>query len=317
MQADDDLMIRCNWGVRPSDGPIKQCTATLFIRQPGSRFILKRRTILLICGATGYEELREQVADRQVRSAEAKALHKQRLQLRVRQGRLLLLQTKGEHEAAKRQKRIEELEPAPASDQGDRQLARLRQVQTRWQGTRQERQKQIDSLSQDLAQLDEKAQTAQKTESRLERLIEEKMVRMEPNNKRLMDNLRVIARNAFYAALAPFKKAYNNYRDDHDQFRQLTQASGVLEVRSEQIVVHLLPRASYSPQLQRIQLRRSLLRRSRMKATYTNPSDFARILSPVGPDGTQFHSPDFRSDSQLRTRCTFWLRAAFRLLQGS
>ena len=203
-------------------------------------------------GATGYEELREQVEDRQVRSAEAKALQKQRLQLRVRQGRLLLLQTKGEHEAVKRQKRIEELEPAPASDQGDRQLARLRQVQTRWQGTRQERQKQIDSLSQELAQLDEKAQTAQKTESRLERLIEEKMVRMEPNNKRLMDNLRVIARNAFYAALAPFKKAYNNYRDDHDQFRQLTQASGVLEVRSEQIVVHLLPRASYSPQLQRI-----------------------------------------------------------------
>ena len=203
-------------------------------------------------GATGYEELREQVEDRQVRSAEAKALQKQRLQLRVRQGRLLLLQTKGEHEAAKRQKRIEELEPAPASDQVDREWARLHQVQTRWQGTRQERQKQIDSLSQELAQLDGKAETAQKTESRLERLIEEKMVRMEPDNKRLMDNLRVIARNAFYAALAPFKKAYNNYRDDHDQFRQLTQASGVLEVRSEQIVVHLLPRASYSPQLQRI-----------------------------------------------------------------
>lgn len=203
-------------------------------------------------GATGYEELREQVQDRQVRSAEAKVLHKQRLKLRGQQGRLLLVQTKGEHEAAKRQKRIEELKPAPASDQGKRELARLGQLQTRWQSTRQERQKQIGALSQELAQLDEKAETVQKTESRLERLIEEKMVRMEPNNKRLMDNLRVIARNAFYAALAPFKKAYNNYRDDHDQFRQLTQASGVLEVRSEQIVVHLLPRVSYSPQLRRI-----------------------------------------------------------------
>jgi hypothetical protein len=50
-----------------------------------------------------------------------------------------------------------------------------------------------------------------------------------------MDCLRVIARNLFYAALAPFKSAYNNYRDDHDQFRQLTQASGVLEVGAEQI----------------------------------------------------------------------------------
>ena len=67
-----------------------------------------------------------------------------------------------------------------------------------------------------------------------------------------MDSLRVIARNAFYEVLAPFKKAYNNYRDDHDQFRQLTQASGVLEVRADQIVVHLLPRLTYSPQLRRI-----------------------------------------------------------------
>jgi hypothetical protein len=52
------------------------------------------------------------------------------------------------------------------------------------------------------------------------------MVRLDPDKKRLMDNFRVIARNVFYAALGPFKKAYNNYRDYHDQFRQLTQCSG-------------------------------------------------------------------------------------------
>ena len=92
----------------------------------------------------------------------------------------------------------------------------------------------------------------QTSESRLERVIEDQRVRMEPDQKRSMDCLRVIARNVFYAALAPFKKAYNNYRDDHDQFRQLTQASGVLEVRAEQITVHLLPRVNYSPQLRRI-----------------------------------------------------------------
>jgi hypothetical protein len=56
-------------------------------------------------GATGYEQLREQVQDRQVRSVEAKVLQEQRRQLRARQGRLLLLQAKGQHEAAKRQKR--------------------------------------------------------------------------------------------------------------------------------------------------------------------------------------------------------------------
>jgi hypothetical protein len=37
-------------------------------------------------GVVGYEELREQVEDRQVRSAEVKALGEQRRQLRARQG---------------------------------------------------------------------------------------------------------------------------------------------------------------------------------------------------------------------------------------
>jgi hypothetical protein len=78
------------------------------------------------------------------------------------------------------------------------------------------------------------------------------MVRLDPDKKRLMDNFRVIARNVFYAALGPFKKAYNNYRDDHDQFRQLTQCSGVLEVAAEQIVVHLMPRVNYAPRVRRI-----------------------------------------------------------------
>jgi hypothetical protein len=203
-------------------------------------------------GSIRYEELRAQVEDRQVRSAQAKAWQEQGRQLRLRQGRLLLLQARNEHEAAQRQKRIQELEQAPAAELRDRELARLRHSKTRSQSIRQERQKQIEALSKELAELEEKAQTVPKTESRLERMIEEQMVRMEPNNKRLMDSLRVIARNAFYAALAPFKKAYNNYRDDHDQFRQLTQASGVLEVGTERIVVHLLPRLTYSPQLQRI-----------------------------------------------------------------
>ena len=203
-------------------------------------------------GVIRYEELREQVQDRQVRSAQAKALQEQRRQLRARQGRLLLLQAKSEHQSGPRQKRIQALESAPAADPANPELTRLRRAHTRCENIRQERQNQIDQLSQELAEVQKQAETVPKTESRLERMIAEKMVRMDPHKKRLMDGLRVIARNVFYAALAPFKKAYNNYRDDHDQFRQLTQASGVLEVRPEQIVVHLLPRVNYSPQLRRI-----------------------------------------------------------------
>jgi hypothetical protein len=125
----------------------------------------------------------------------------------------------------------------------------LRQGQSRWKNTAAERQEQIQMLSDQLAELDAKTQ---QTESRLERLIQEKMVRLDPEKKRLMDSLRVIARNVFYKALEPFKKAYNNYRDDHDQFRQITQASGVLEVKTDRLVAHLMPRVNYPPQLRRI-----------------------------------------------------------------
>ena len=203
-------------------------------------------------GVTGYDELREQVEDRQVRSAEAKALQEQRRQLRAKQGRLLLVEAKGEHERAQRQQRINALENQPDADQAKKELGRLRQGQTRWESTHSVRQEQIQKLSGELAELDLKGEQAQQTESRLERMIEEKMVRLDPEKKRLMDSLRVIARNVFYKALQPFKKAYNNYRDDHGQFRQLTQASGVLEVCPDQIVVHLMPRVNYPPRLRRI-----------------------------------------------------------------
>jgi hypothetical protein len=222
-------------------------------------------------GVTGYEELREDVEDRQVRSAEVKALREQKRQVQARQSRLLLLQAKGEHQAGPRHRRIQELEKKVDGGEVKKELARLRQLQSRWEGTRSARQEQIQKLSNELAELEAKAQQGQQTESRLERLIEEKMVRLDPEKKRLMDSLRVIARNVFYKALQPFKKAYNNYRDDHDQFRQLTQASGVLEVGQNEVVVHLMPRVNYPPQLRRI---------------ITAVLDGANAQKPLLPDGS-------------------------------
>jgi len=160
-------------------------------------------------------------------------LRQQRQQLRAKQSRLLLLQAAGQHQERGRQQRIKELQEQPQAEDNRKELVHLRQGQSRWKDTASERQEQIQALSDQLAELDAKTQQTQQTESRLERLIQEKMVRLDPEKKRLMDSLRVIARNVFYKALAPFKKAYNNYRDDHDQFRQLTQASGVLEIKPE------------------------------------------------------------------------------------
>lgn len=203
-------------------------------------------------GVTGYEQLRQEVQDRQVRSAQAKALQEQRRGVRVQQSRLLLARARGEHRERQRQGQIQVLEKQPVSDETKVRLTRLRRTQTRWESARRVRGKQIQALSEKLAQLDIEAAEIPAMESRLERLIQERMVRHDPEKKRLMDSLRVIARNLFYQALQPFKQSYNNYRDDHDQFRQPTQAGGVLEIGPNQVVAHLMPRVNYPPRLRRL-----------------------------------------------------------------
>ena len=50
-------------------------------------------------GIIEYEELRQSVEDRQVRSAQLKALQKRRGELKAKQSRLLLRQTKGDYES--------------------------------------------------------------------------------------------------------------------------------------------------------------------------------------------------------------------------
>lgn len=201
--------------------------------------------------AIPYEQLRQRVQDREVRSGESQARSEQRRQGRARQGRLLLVQEQCDPKAARRQERMKRLEN-PSDPAQAQELARLRQAQARCQSHRQGRRQQIEGLSRELAELELKLEQAPQKVSRWESLIAQNMVRLEPGQKRLMDLLRILARHAFYAALAPFKKACDNYRDDHDYFRHLTQASGVLEVQPEQIGVHLMPRVNYPPQLRRV-----------------------------------------------------------------
>jgi len=219
-----------------------------------------------------YAHLRQHVEDREVCDGKRKALRAQRRQLRVKQSRLLLIEEQSNYKEARRKNQIARLEqqqqqqppspdPQTSSNAGPsqesaadlaKQLAKLRRAQALYLDAQKTRRQQIQDLSQQLDQLQQSIDLTQKKESRLESLIAKGMVRMDPKKKRLMDVLRITARNCFYAALAPFKKAYDNYRDDHDYFRQLIQSSGVLEMQAERILVHLLPRVNYSPQLRRI-----------------------------------------------------------------
>jgi transposase len=204
-----------------------------------------------------YEQLKGQVTDREVISGQAQALRQERKLLRQQQARWLLVQEKCDHADGQRHKQLAELElrqtQAPEASPSMRpQIVKLQKAHQQYEQKSQTRREQIRKWSSKLAELEEQAAQHQTKVSRLDTMITANMVRMEPECKRLMDTLRITVRNLFYRALAPFKKAYDNYRDDHDYFRQLTLSSGVLGMGVERITVHLMPKVNYSPQLQRI-----------------------------------------------------------------
>ena len=219
-------------------------------------------------GVIDYAQLKGQLTDRQVVNGEYRALLEEARQVRAQAGRLLWAERQAEQRQAASQARQNELEfrasqAIPASARlapgaeaegvaRRRELARLKAGQARQQASRVLRQEKIQALEQRLTQLTGQAAQTQQTVSRLENLITRQMVRLETGPKRLLDAIKIVARNEFYRALKPFRAAYDNYRDDHEHFRRLTQSPGVLRWSGRQLEVHLLPAVPYGPTLRRV-----------------------------------------------------------------
>ena len=165
--------------------------------------------------AVAYERLKDQVQQKQIKSGEYKALEQKTAQLKGQLSKLLLSQHQHPRKSAKRTERIA-------------------------------------ALTQDLNQTQQAQAKTNKEVSRLEVLIQQQTVRLDTRNKRLLDSLKLVARNAFYQALQPFKTAYNNYRDDHELFRNLTHADGVLVQSADQVQAYLLPTVNYPPTIEKI-----------------------------------------------------------------
>jgi hypothetical protein len=208
-----------------------------------------------------YDKLKEQVEDREVKSVARKVLDLSLKKATDPLKRNLLAQEQALQAHQRRVRKHQELAAQLAKESStdtplhqalSRDVAALKSADQRYQNAHVERRKRIDQSHQQIAQIQAQINVTQSQESRLEAMIQAQMVKMEPQCKRLMDVLRITARNLFYQALQPFKKAYDNYRDDHDHFRNLTQSPGVLEVRPDQIVIHLLPRTNYGAQLRKI-----------------------------------------------------------------
>jgi len=117
---------------------------------------------------------------------------------------------------------------------------------------RKELKNEIKELSIKLEIVNEKKSAINKEGSKIDELIERGYQQLNTSNKKYMDCIKIIARNIFYKALEPFKEKYDNYRDDHVIFRNLTQAHGVVSFSHETVNVTIFPTAHLQPKVRKI-----------------------------------------------------------------
>ena len=157
-----------------------------------------------------YEEIAKSLEDRQVKSGEYKALQKERTQLRKK----LKVELYNEHcHPNKSDLRTQLIKTLTEAD---------------------------ETISKTMKDTDREA-------SRLDTLVQGQYRKLNTDSKKVYDALKLIARNAFYCGLAPFKNAYDNYRDDHAIFRNLTRAPGLLTILENKLIATLHPTAAHPP----------------------------------------------------------------------
>lgn len=118
--------------------------------------------------------------------------------------------------------------------------------------TNSKRRKEIQALTSMLEDVENEMMETQKETSRLQTLIDQEYSQFDMNAKALMDTIKILARNIFYQAFKPFKQKYNNYRDDHVVFRNLTHSHGIMVFGKKLVEVILYPTMQHQPKLRRI-----------------------------------------------------------------
>lgn len=216
--------------------------------------------------STPYEQLRDQLTDRRVPNHAYVEKVKTGRQLNRRQARQLLAADQAQRDQAQRRQRLEEIQTniasraaldpntltAAATAAETKEIAGIHNATKRHETYRRQRTLKIEAVHQLILCNEEEKSTLEKEVSRIDQLIGQEMVRMDLRNKTLMDAIKITARNLFYRLFEPFKVAYDNYRDDHDYFRELTQCDGVLRYTGTEIEVHLVPQVNYQPKLRNI-----------------------------------------------------------------
>ena len=104
----------------------------------------------------------------------------------------------------------------------------------------------IQFYKQDIESLEKEISQTVSEESRRQVLIEESYMFLDTSRKAVIDMCRIIARNSFYSRAKDFRRIYNNYRDDHDIFRTMTEAPGSISMEGGNVIIRLWPPAEYA-----------------------------------------------------------------------
>lgn len=113
--------------------------------------------------------------------------------------------------------------------------------------------KQITELSNQHGLKEEQRNEIKKYVSKIQELIDQETCKLRMDVKRMMDILKITARNMFYLTFEPFREQYNNFRDDWMICREFSRAHGVLQTnRNGTITAKLIPVMELTPKMIRV-----------------------------------------------------------------
>ncbi len=177
-----------------------------------------------------YAEIRGELEDRQVKNSAYRAIESNRIELRDKLARVLLLDKDAEKRELVRARKIAHLASLSAPEATQRkELGRLKGAMRTAAKHRLARKHKVLEIEELIAEAEQKLENTSREVSRLDTLINREAVRLCGERKQLMDVIKITARNLFYEMLTPFKEAYDNFRDDHVWFRHIVRSGGVLE----------------------------------------------------------------------------------------
>ena len=106
--------------------------------------------------------------------------------------------------------------------------------------------KQLQQLVADIKQTEQLKSNASEKINKLSITIQKDCKVLNFEKKRYLDTIKILARNIFYKLIRIFRPIYDNYREDHQLLREITQASGVVSISKNRVVYKIDTSRNYT-----------------------------------------------------------------------